>query len=146
MNDSIKISGHVKYVLTRADGSVKDAWDASNLVVTAGKTALAAWLAAATQSAKFMPYIALGSGTTSASVSDTALGTEVARVAGTIASSSNVYQNAAVFGAGVGTGTIAELGLLSAVSAGTLFARQVFSARPKDATDTLTVTWSVTFA
>ncbi len=146
MNETIKLTGYIKYVLTRADGSVKDAWEGPNLVVTAGKTALAAWLAAATQSAKFMPYIALGSGTSAASASDTALGTELARVAGTITSASNVYQNVASFPAGTGTGTIAELGLLSASSSGTLFARQVFTARPKDATDTLTVTWAVTFA
>ena len=146
MNDMLKITGKVSYVLARADGSVKDAWEAANLVVTAGKVALAAWLAASTQSAKFMPYIGLGSGTTAAQATDTALETELARVAGTITSSSNVYQNVAVFGAGTGTGTIAELGLLSAASSGTLFAHQIFSARPKDATDTLTVTWAITFA
>lgn len=145
MNDSIKVSGHVGYKLS-GPGKPDDIWENENLVVTAGKVALAAWLAAATQSGKFMPYVGLGSGTTAAQATDVALGTELARVAGTITSSSNIYQNVASFGAGVGTGTISELGLLSASSSGTMFARQVFSARPKDATDTLTVTWSVTFS
>ncbi len=146
MNESIKLSGYVVCELRRADGSLKDKWENHNLVVTAGKNALATWLAASSQSTKFMPYVAIGSGTTSPQAVDTALETELARAAGTITSSTNVYQNVASFGAGTGTGTIAEVGLLSASSSGTMFARQTFTARPKDATDTLSVTWAVTFS
>lgn len=146
MDDAIKLSGWVKCELKDVHGRIKDAWEDHNLVVTAGKNFLATWLATATQSTKFMPYVAIGSGSTSPQAIDTTLGTELARAAGTITSATNVYQNAASYAAGVGTGTIAEVGLFSASSAGTMFARQTFTARPKDATDTLTVTWSITLS
>lgn len=146
MNDTLKLTGHVSYKLFRADGSLKDAWDVNNIVVTAGKTYLAAWIAAASQAGAFMAYVAAGSGSTAAALADTALGTELARVAGTVTSSVNVWQNQATFSAGVGTGTWAEAGLFSASSSGTMFARQVFSARVKEATDTIQVTWQVTIS
>lgn len=146
MNDTLKLKGHVSYKQFGADGKLKDAWEVDNIVVTAGKTYLAAWIAAASQAGKFMEYVGVGSSSTAATLGDTALGTELARVAGTITSSVNVWQNQATFSAGVGTGTWQEAGLLSASSSGTLFARQVFSARVKEATDTIQVTWQVTIS
>ena len=143
----VKATGRVNYKLFDSEGNLKDERDINNLVVTVGKNFLATWLATASQSTVFMPYVALGTGATAASAGDTALQTELSpRVAGTVTASTNVYQNVASFGAGVDTGAITEAGLLSASSSGTMFARQVFSVINKGAGDTLQVTWQVTLS
>lgn len=147
MKEYIKATGRVNYKLFDSSGNLKEERDINNLVVTVGKNFLASWLATASQSTVFMPYVALGTGATAAAAGDTALQTELAtRVAGTVTSSTNVYQNIASFGPGVDTGAITEAGLLSAAAAGTLFARQVFSVINKGAGDTLQVTWQVTLS
>lgn len=146
-NESLKVTGAFTLELRDASGALKDRREVKNTVTTVGKTALATWLAAATQSATFMPYVALGTGTNAASTGDTTLQTELStRVAGTITSSTNVFQSVATFGAGTDTGAVTEAGLMSASSSGTLFARQVFSVINKGASDSLTVTWQVTFS
>lgn len=147
MEDNIKVTGHINFKLYDENGKLKEERSIKNLVTSAGKTALATWLAAASQSTTFMPYISVGTGTTAASTSDTTLQTELAtRSAGAVTSSSNVWQSIASFGVGVDTGAITEAGLFSASSSGTLFARQVFSAINKGALDTLQITWQVTFS
>lgn len=147
MKEYVKATGRVNYKLFDSNGNLKEERDINNLVVTVGKNFLASWLATSSQSTYFMPYVALGTGVTAASAGDTALQTELAtRVAGTITSSTNVYQNIASFGPGVDTGAITEAGLFTASSAGTMFARQVFSVINKGAGDTLQVTWQVTLS
>lgn len=147
MEETIKLSGYIRFDLFDKDGKMKEHKEIKNVIVTVGKNYLATWLAAASQAGKFMEYIALGTGTNAASASDTALQTELAtRVAGTLTPTTNVWQNQATFGAGVNTGSITESGIFSASSAGTMFARQVFSAINKGASDSLQVTWQVTLS
>lgn len=147
MEETLKLKGRINFKLFDENGNLKDERNIENTIVTAGKNYLATWLAAASQAGAFMQYIALGTGTTAASSADTALQTETGtRVAGTVTSSTNVWQNIALFGAGVSTGAITEAGILSASSVGTLFARQVFSVINKAAGDSLQITWQVTFA
>lgn len=147
MKDTLKVTGHINFKLYDANGSLKDERDINNLVVTAGKNYLAAWLATATQSDYFMKYVGLGEGVTAAQATDTDLETPLAsRVIGAITSSTNVLQNIASFGPGVNTGAITEAGLFSAASSGTLFARQVFGVITKSAGDTLQVTWQITIS
>lgn len=147
MNDTIKVTGRVTYHLFDAAGNLKDKRQVDNLVVTAGKNFLAAWLAATSQAEAFMKYVALGTGTNSPLAADTTLQTELTtRVSGTVTSSTNVLQNVASFGPGVDTGAITEAGLFSASTSGTMFARQVFAVINKAAGDTLQVTWQVTFS
>lgn len=145
--EQVKLSGHINFKLFDETGNLKDEKDIKNVVVTVGKSYLALWLTAATQSDPFMQYIALGTGTNAAVAGDTALQTELAtRVAGTLSSTTNVWQNQAVFGAGVNTGAITEAGIFSASSSGTMLARQTFSAVNKGALDSLQVTWQITIA
>lgn len=126
-------------------GRRKDLRIVENVIVTVGKNFLAAWLAAATQSDYFMQHIALGTGSSAASPSDTVLETELStRVAGTITSNGAIWQNQAFFAPGVDTGTITEAGLFSASSGGTMLARQVFPAIIKGAGEAIQVTWQVT--
>ena len=147
MEDTIKVSGFINFKLFDENGNLKDERNIKNLITTAGKTALATWLAATSQSATFMPYMGVGTGTNAAAAGDTTLQTELAtRSAGAITSSSNVFQSIASFGVGVDTGAITEAGLFSASSSGTLFARQVFAAINKGSADTLQITWQVTFS
>jgi hypothetical protein len=143
--DGLKISGHVKYELRDSNGNVKDTWENKNLVVTVGKNYLAAWLVAASQAGYFMQFIQLGEGTAAPTASDTVLETPLTpRVAGTLSSSTSVWTNVAVFAPGVATGNLTEAGLFSLTTGGTMFSRQVFSLRTKQAGDTLTVTWNLT--
>lgn len=147
MNENLKLTGAFRIEVRDAHGNLEDFREVKNVVVTAGKNYLAAWLAAASQASPFMQYLALGTGTTAATTSDTALETELStRVAGTISSSTNVWQNTATFGAGVNTGAITEAGIFSASSGGTMLARQVFAVINKGAASSLTVTWSITIS
>ncbi len=115
----------------------------NNLVVSAGKNFVASRLAGVTDDV--MSHMAIGTDSTAADAADTTLATEAGRVALT---STNVVDNeityTATFGAGVGTGAIVEAGVLNASSAGTLLCRTVFSAINKGASDSITITWTVT--
>jgi hypothetical protein len=147
MQESVKLTGYIRFDLFDSEGQLKQHEEVKNVVVTVGKTYLAAWLMAASQAGMFMQYLALGTGTNAASASDTTLQTELStRVAGTLTSSTNVWQNQGTFGPGVDTGAITEAGVLSASSAGTLLARQVFPVINKAAGDSLQVTWQVTIS
>ena len=141
------LTGRVNYKLFDKSGKLKEERDINNVVVTAGKDFLADWLAAASQAGAFMQYLALGTGTNAASSSDTVLQTEVGtRVAGSLSSTTNVWQNQGSFGPGVATGAITEAGVFSAAAAGTMLARQVFAVINKGAADTLQVTWQITLS
>lgn len=151
LNENIKLTGNVHVRLFGPDGQLKQEHSDHNLVVTVGKTYLAAWLAAASQAGEFMTWVGLGTGTTGPASGDTALETEFSgggysRSDGTLSSASNVWTNTATFGPGNGTGAVTEAGLFSASTSGTMFARQVFAAYNKAAGDTMVVVWSVTFS
>ncbi len=143
ISGELKASGLVKWTLRGPDGAIKDTWECPNLVTTAGTIALAARMAAASAATAFMPYAAIGSGTTAPAKTDTELEDELVRIEGTTTSTQSTYKNSASFGPGVGTGNVSEACLISASSAGTMFCRQVFTTRPKDAGDTLDLEWSV---
>ena len=145
--ETITAKGRIKFDLYDASGNLKDSKEINNVVVTVGKNFLALWLTAATQADYFMRYIGLGTGTNAAAAGDTDLQIPLpTRVAGTLSSSTNVWQNQATFGPGVNTGAITEAGIFSASGGGTLFARQTFGVITKNAGDSLQVTWQVTFS
>ena len=114
-----------------------------NLVVTTGKAYVASRMKDA--SATAMSHMAVGTGSTAAAASDTALGNESARVAltsTTVSGADVVY--VATFGAGVGTATLTEAAILNASSSGTMLCRTVYGTITKGASDSMTVTWTVT--
>lgn len=144
--ETIKAKGHIHIKLYDKQHNLKEERNIDNVVVTVGKTYLAAWLAAASQAGSFMSWIGLGSGTNAANSADTDIQTPLDdRLQGVLTSNSNVWTNTCEFGAGESTGAVAEAGLFSAVTAGTMFARQTFTAVPKGADDTLELVWTVTF-
>jgi hypothetical protein len=143
LQDSVILTGSLKIVLADAQGNIKEEKEVPNLVVTAGKNFIASRMIGTTDN--IMSHMAIGTSTTAAAVGQTALVTEVGRVALT----SNVRTNNAIayvatFPAGTGTGAITEAGILNASSSGTLLCRTVFSVINKGAADTLGITWTVT--
>jgi len=151
LNETLKLKGTVTLKMYDADGKLIHEQCNPNLIVTVGKSYLATWLAAASQAGKFMSYIALGTGSASPTVGDTSLQSEFSgggysRQQGTLTGSSNVWQNVATFPAGNGTGAITEAGLFSAVTSGTMFARQVFAVVNKASGNTVIITWQVSFS
>ena len=96
-------------------------------------------------SATAMSHMAIGSDNTAAAAGNTALGTELGRVALTSTTvTSNSVDYVGDFPAGTGTGAVVEAAILNASSGGTLLCRTVFSVVNKAAADTLKITWTVT--
>jgi|TARA_A100001391_G_C5069240_1_gene277900 hypothetical protein len=138
INDDLKLKGKLQIAL---NGDTVQEVD--NLVVTAGKGYVASRMKDA--SATAMSHMAIGSGTTAAAASQTALGTELGRVSLTSTSVSGaVVTYVATFAAGTGTGAVTEAALLNASSSGTMLCRTVFSVVNKGANDSMTITWTVT--
>jgi hypothetical protein len=151
MDENIKVTGHIHIVLTGPDNVVKEVRDIKNTVTTIGKSYLASWLAAPSQSGSFMPYVALGSGTNPPSVADTTLQTELtvigySRSLATLSAAGTNLLSQAVFNPGDGTAIITEAGIISASTGGVLFAHQVFNAISKTSVDTLSITWTINFS
>ena len=138
INDGLKLKGKLAISL---NGKIIQEVD--NLVVTAGKGYVASRMKDATATA--MSHMAIGSGSTAAAASDTALGNQLGRVALTSTTVSNaVVTYVASFPAGTGTGAVTEAAILNASSGGTMLCRTVFSVVNKGAQDCMTVTWTVT--
>lgn len=146
VQDHLKITGAVSIQLLNADGSVKDERKIKNLVVTTGKTFIAASMLKTTVNTPVaMTNMAVGAGTAAAAAGDTALASELGRVALSSATSAdNVVTYTAVFPAGTGTGAVTEAGILNASSGGTLLCRTVFSVVNKGASDAMSITWTIT--
>ena len=138
INDALKMKGRLQIHVN--DELVQEV---DNLVVTAGKGYVASRMK--DTSATAMSHMAIGSGSTAAAASDTALGNQLGRVALTSTTvSSAVVTYVASFPAGTGTGAVTEAGILNASSGGTMLCRTVFSVVNKGASDGMTVTWTVT--
>ena len=145
IKENLKLKGHVSLVLRDKDGNVKENQEIRNLIVSDGLDLIASRLVGTSDGV--MSHMAIGSDSTAAASGDSALGTELGRVAITSGTaSSNVVTYTATFGAGTGTGAVKEAGLLNASSAGTMLCRTVFSVVNKSADDSLTVTWTVTIS
>jgi hypothetical protein len=142
IQESIKAKGELQIKLFGPDGKLKSEKTVPNLVVTTGKTFIAARMVGTPTA---MSHMAIGSGTVDPVVGNTTLGTELARVTLTSSASSGaVVTYVASFGAGVGTGAVTEAGILNASSAGTLLCRTEFAVLNKGADDSMSITWTIT--
>tara|TARA_R110000822_G_scaffold35007_21_gene98936 strand:- start:1832 stop:2281 length:450 start_codon:yes stop_codon:yes gene_type:complete len=146
IEEQIKITGNVDIVVTDKNGGIKEKRSIKNLVLTTGKTFIAAsMLKTTTNSPVAMTHMAIGSGTTAAVVGNTAMETSLARVAlATATSSGAVVTYTASFPAGTGTGAVTEAGTFNDASAGTMLCRTVFSVVNKGADDAMSITWTIT--
>jgi hypothetical protein len=144
MQDTLKLKGAVALVLRDKDGNVKAKQEAKNLIVDTGLNFICDRMK---DDETAMSHMAIGSGTTAAAAGDTALGTELDRVAltsSTVTNNEIVY--VASFGAGTGTGAVTEAATLNASSGGTMLCRVTFSEVNKAADDTLQITWTITLS
>ena len=146
MKEPLKIIGKVRARLLDETGRCKLEVILRNLITTLGKEAIAQNFFNDGTPPTLPTHIAVGSSATAPAVGDTALGGELTRLAFTSSSRSGAIVTYSVtFGAGVGTGTIEELGLLNAAAAGTLYARFLSGTFDKGANDTLAITWDLQF-
>jgi hypothetical protein len=142
IQETIKAKGELNIKLFGPDGKLKDEQNVPNLVVTTGKTFIAARMVGTPTA---MSHMAIGSGTTDPAAGDTALQTELGRVSLTSSASAGaVVTYIASFGAGTGTGAVTEAGILNASSGGTLLCRTEFSVVNKGADDSMSITWTIT--
>ena len=143
--ESVRAIGNLEVKLLDPVGALKDIRNVDNLVVAVGKDIIASRLVGNVFAV--FSHMAVGSSNTTAATSQTALGTELGRV--TLDSStrtSNTIAYVATFGAGTGTGSLAEAGILNAASSGNMLCRTTFSTVTKGAGDTVVITWNVTIA
>ena len=142
IQETIKAKGELQIKLFGPDGKLKSEKTVPNLVVTTGKTFIAARMVGTPTA---MSHMAIGSGTTDPVVGNTALETELGRVSLTSSASAGaVVTYVASFGAGTGTGAVTEAGILNASSGGTLLCRTEFAVVNKGADDSMSVTWTIT--
>lgn len=118
-----------------------------NLVVTAGKGALASRLVQDTPSP--FTYVAVGTGTTAPAAGDTALEAEIvdsglARTQDTTPEASGNVATISVTFNVTGAKAVTEAGLFNAAAGGDMFCRVTFAALNLEAGDTLTWTWQIT--
>jgi hypothetical protein len=125
----------------------------TNVVPTVGREAIAAQLAGSGTYTARVTYVAVGSDATAPAASDTVLGTEVARkfIAGG-SNTSNVATIDGFFNETEANAVLAEAGLFgdgsasqatAAADTGILYSHVAIS-ETKDATETMTVTWTFT--
>ena len=137
--------GVLNIVLRDESGAVKENVTVENLVVDTGLAYIASRMKDTTQTA--MSHMAVGAGTTNPAAGDTALESELGRVALTSTTvTDNAVEYVATFGAGTGTGAVTEAGILNNSTGGTLLCRTEFAVINKGASDSMTITWTVTIS
>lgn len=142
LNDSFKVTGAVAIKVFDKNGNIKQEQQIKNLVVATGKEFIAAAMVGTPTQ---MTHMAVGAGTTAAASGDTALGSELGRVAlASDSSTGNVVTYTATFPAGTGTGAVTEAGVFNASSGGTMLCRTVFAVVNKGADDAMSITWQIT--
>jgi hypothetical protein len=147
INDKIKVTGEFYATLYDENMVVKQIIDTHNLVVSAGKNFIASRMAS--NASSVMTHIGLGTNGTTPTGVNTDLADSLVRTALDVSGGTAVLNEitySATFAPGVGTGTIVEAGIFSAISGGTMLARTVFTAVPKAALDTLVIVWKITIS
>ena len=144
--DELKVTGSVNVVINDESGKQKENFTIPNLVVDTGLAYIASRMKDATATA--MTHMTVGTGSTAAAAGNTALetqlGSRVALTSTTVTSNSIAY--VASFGAGVATGALTEAGIFNASTSGTMLCRTVFAVINKGASDTMTITWTITIS
>jgi hypothetical protein len=143
--ESVNVKGNLEVILLDESGKQKDYRKVNNLVVAVGKDVIASRLVG--NALAVMSHMAVGSSSTAAATSQTALGTELGRVAlDSTSRATNTITYVATFPAGTGTGAITEAGILNAGATGNMLCRTVFGVVTKASGDTVVITWNVTVA
>ena len=139
--DDLKLTGALKISLN--DEIVHQC---DNLVVTAGKQ----WVAGRFKDGSIpaeMSHMAIGSADTAPAAGNTALATELNRIAlttdgGTV--STNTVQYDASWTSAAAAYAIKEAGIFNAATGGTMLARTTFAVINKGTDDTVSISWTIT--
>jgi len=144
IKDNLKLRGDVSIVLKTADGSVKDSREIKNLVVNDGLNFIVSRMKDTTQGA--MSHMAVGSSTTAAAAGQTDLVSILGsrEALDSTAVSTNTVTYISSFEAGEGTGAVTEAGIFNASTSGDMLCRTVFAVVNKQATDSMSITWTIT--
>ena len=145
--EKMKATGQVNVVVRDDSGNVKQEFTVPNLVVDTGLDYIASRMKDATATA--MSHMEVGTDNTAAGASDTALGAAVGSSRVTLDSTTvtdNAISYVATFPAGTGTAALTEAGVFNASSGGTMLCRTVFSVINKGASDSMTITWTITIS
>lgn len=152
VSDGLSVKGRLKITVRNADGSIAEEREVDNLVVTAGKAAIANHIAsgAPSPSALRVNKIAIGTGTNSPAAGDTQLQTETFRKDTASANSvSNVATVTAFYTAAETSGTFREAGLFmggtASANTGTLLSRVAINIT-KTTAQTMTIEWTITIS
>lgn len=142
----MRIDGVLHGKLIHADGTVEKVVR-HNMIVDGGFDFICDAMGNATQPGA-MGYIGVGTGTTAASASQTALGTELSRNAATYAhtAGTKVFTLTADFDEGDATGAITEAAVFNAATNGTMLDRVVFDVINKGPNDKFKATFEFTLS
>ena len=116
-----------------------------NLVVTTGKEFVASRMAGVSSSE--MSHMAIGTSSTAAAAGDTALGSEVARVAlssTTVTGADVVYVATFAAGTPATSAAVVEAAIFNGSTGGDMLCRTTFPVVNKGTNDSITITWTVT--
>jgi hypothetical protein len=146
----IPMRGHIKIEVFDENGNLKQVVDKSNTFMATGDAHVADQLAA-TPGEAAMGWMAVGTGDTAFTTGSTTLNNELDRNAlsagypeqGAGAADNDVVYKA-TWAAADATGAITEAGIFNSSSAGSMLAASTFPVINKGASDSLTITWTVT--
>jgi hypothetical protein len=138
ISDNLKLTGNLTIAVNN-----EIVQETKNLVVTAGKNFVASRMKDTTKAA--MTHMAVGTGTTAAAAGNTTLVSETDRNALTSTTvTANAIAYVCTWAAGDATAALTEAGIFNASSGGDMLCRTVFSVVNKGASDSMTITWTVT--
>ena len=147
IDESMQLHGAMTLIVSRANGNTETIYR-DNLIVNVGFDFIADAIGKSASRPAVMGYIALGTGTTAAAATQSALVTELDRNAATYAhtAGTKTFTFTTTFAAGVATGALTEAGVFNAASAGIMIDRVVFPVVNKGADDTLTTVFTFTLS
>lgn len=151
--ETIKLKGTYDFIIRDVNGNIRDTFSVNNIVTNAGKAQIALLTGDAT--ATPFTYLAVGTSTTSAAASQTALGAEItntglARAAGSVSRITTTVTNdtfkLVYTWTASGSKTVEEVGVFNAASSGTMLSRALTGTKTLANGETLIATYTLAFA
>ncbi len=147
IDETMQLQGAMTLIVRRASGDIETVHK-DNIIVNVGFDFIADAIGKSASRPSVMGFIALGTGTTAAAASQSALVSELDRNAATDAHTvgTKAFSFTAEFPPGDGTGAITEAGVFNAASGGIMLDRVVFPVVNKGADDSLTAVFTFTMS
>ena len=147
IDETMQLQGAMTLIVRRASGDIETVHK-DNIIVNVGFDFIADAIGKSASRPSVMGFIALGTDTTAAAASQSALVSELDRNAATYAhtTGTKAFSFTADFPAGDGTGAITEAGVFNAASGGIMLDRVVFPVVNKGADDSLTAVFTFTMS